>query len=56
MLVAGSEVVRLIHNKQGRQEAIAFAQHIVKIAGQQKQASLSQSQHFKQAPKAEMET
>ncbi|WP_052050835.1 MobF family relaxase [Leptolyngbya sp. KIOST-1] len=35
MLVAGSEVVRQIHDRQGKQEAIAFAQHIVKIAGQQ---------------------
>jgi conjugative relaxase-like TrwC/TraI family protein len=32
MLVAGSETVRLIYNKQGRKEAIAFAQHIVKTA------------------------
>ncbi|MBD2114979.1 MULTISPECIES: MobF family relaxase [Cyanophyceae] len=32
MLVAGSETVRLIYEKQGRKEAIAFAQHIVAIA------------------------
>ncbi|WP_052049594.1 MobF family relaxase [Leptolyngbya sp. KIOST-1] len=35
MLVAGSETVRLIYDKQGRKEAIAFARHIVKIASQQ---------------------
>lgn len=35
MLVAGSETVRLIYDKQGRKEAIAFAQHIVTIASQQ---------------------
>ncbi|MBE9138850.1 relaxase domain-containing protein [Nodosilinea sp. LEGE 07088] len=35
MLVAGSEVVRQIHDRQGKQDAIAFAQHIVKIASQQ---------------------
>lgn len=35
MLVAGSETVRLIHDKQGKKEAIAFAQHIVTIASQQ---------------------
>ncbi|MGG6242007.1 MobF family relaxase [Nodosilinea sp. AN01ver1] len=35
MLVAGSEVVRLIYDKQGRNEAIAFAQHVVIIASQQ---------------------
>ena len=34
MLVAGSETVRLIYDKQGRKEAIAFAQHIVTIASQ----------------------
>jgi hypothetical protein len=32
MLVAGSETVRLIHDKQGRKEAIAFASHITKLA------------------------
>jgi conjugative relaxase-like TrwC/TraI family protein len=32
MLVAGSEMVRQIHDRQGKQEAIAFAQHIVKAA------------------------
>jgi hypothetical protein len=32
MLVAGSDVVRQIHDKQGKKEAIAFAQHIVKAA------------------------
>jgi hypothetical protein len=32
MLVAGSETVKLIHDKQGRKEAIAFAQHVVTIA------------------------
>ena len=34
MLVAGSETVRLIYDKQGRKEAIAFAQHMVTIASQ----------------------
>ncbi len=32
MLVAGSEMVRLIYDKQGRKEAIAFAQHVVTVA------------------------
>ncbi len=36
MLVAGSEVVRQIHDRQGKKDAIAFAQHIVKITGRQK--------------------
>ena len=35
MLVAGSEVVRQIHDRQGRNEAIAFARHITTLAGQQ---------------------
>ena len=43
MLVAGSETVRLIHDKQGRKEAIAFAQHMVKIAGQQHSHKAQQS-------------
>ena len=43
MLVAGSEVVRQIHDRQGKQEAIAFAQHIVKIAGQQHSHKAQQS-------------
>ena len=34
MLVAGSETVKLIYDKQGRKEAIAFAQHMVTIASQ----------------------
>jgi hypothetical protein len=34
MLVAGSGVVRQIYDRQGKKEAIAFAQHIVTIAGQ----------------------
>jgi hypothetical protein len=34
MLVAGSEVVRLIYDKQGRKEAIAFASHIARLASQ----------------------
>jgi hypothetical protein len=34
MLVAGSETVKLIYDKQGRKEAIAFASHIVQIASQ----------------------
>ncbi|PSN14939.1 hypothetical protein C7293_09330 [filamentous cyanobacterium CCT1] len=32
MLVAGSEVVRQIHDAKGKKEAIAFAQHVVTIA------------------------
>ena len=36
MLVAGSEVVRQIHDRQGKKDAIAFAQHIVTIASRQK--------------------
>ena len=32
MLVAGSETVGLIYDKQGRKEAIAFAQHITSVA------------------------
>jgi hypothetical protein len=43
MLVAGSETVRLIYDKQGRKEAIAFAQHIVTIASQQQVNSSSVS-------------
>ncbi|MEO1069744.1 MAG: hypothetical protein AAFW95_11590 [Cyanobacteria bacterium J06638_6] len=39
MLVAGSEVVRQIHDRQGKKDAIAFAQHIVKIASQEKNAT-----------------
>ena len=34
MLVAGSETVRLIYDKQGRKEAIAFASHIARLASQ----------------------
>ncbi|PSR16650.1 conjugative relaxase domain protein, TrwC/TraI family [filamentous cyanobacterium CCP3] len=34
MLVAGSEVVRQIYDRQGKKDAIAFAQHIVTIASQ----------------------
>lgn len=34
MLVAGSVVVRQIHDRQGRKDAIAFAHHIVTIASQ----------------------
>ncbi|MGF1517715.1 MAG: hypothetical protein ACFCVB_07930 [Nodosilinea sp.] len=56
ILVAGSKVVRQIHDVQGKTDAIAFAQHIVKIAGKQKQTSLSQSHPLKTAPKAEIET
>ncbi|MEA5451843.1 MobF family relaxase [Leptolyngbya sp. CCNP1308] len=39
MLVAGSEVVRLIYDKQGRKEAIAFAKHITQIAIKPEHAS-----------------
>jgi len=48
MLVAGSETVRLIYDKQGRKEAIAFAQHIVKaamLARPQRQENLSQDKN-----------
>jgi hypothetical protein len=34
MLVAGSEVVRQIYDRQGRKEAIAFASHIERLASQ----------------------
>jgi hypothetical protein len=34
ILVAGSEVVRQIHDAQGKQEAIAFAAHLITIASQ----------------------
>ncbi len=45
MLVAGSEVVRQIHDRQGKKEAIAFARHITKVAcQQQKQAPESINQ------------
>jgi conjugative relaxase-like TrwC/TraI family protein len=36
MLVAGSEVVRQIYDRQGKTDAIAFAQHIVTIASQRR--------------------
>ncbi|MFQ4134743.1 hypothetical protein PGN35_000315 [Nodosilinea sp. PGN35] len=39
MLVAGSETVRLIYDKQGRKEAIAFAQHVVTIANPHRTSS-----------------
>ncbi|WP_052050821.1 MobF family relaxase [Leptolyngbya sp. KIOST-1] len=35
MLVAGSETVRLIHDKQGKKEAMNYAAHVVRMAGQQ---------------------
>jgi len=35
MLIAGSEVVRQIHDAQGRKEAIKYASHVVNIAQQQ---------------------
>ncbi|MBW4652380.1 MAG: relaxase domain-containing protein [Kaiparowitsia implicata GSE-PSE-MK54-09C] len=35
MLVAGSETVRLIHDNQGKKEAINYAAYVVRIAGQQ---------------------
>jgi hypothetical protein len=40
MLVAGSETVRQIHDRQGKKEAIAFAQHTLKIASQQHEKSV----------------
>ena len=40
MLVAGSETVRLIYDKQGRKEAIAFAQHIVNVASPHRTSSI----------------
>ncbi|NMF84110.1 MobF family relaxase [Nodosilinea sp. P-1105] len=48
MLVAGSETVRLIHDKQGRKEALAFSQHMVKIAGQQHSDEAQQSRKQQQ--------
>jgi hypothetical protein len=48
MLVAGSKVVRQIHDRQGKKEAIAFAQHIVKaamLARPQHQENLSQDKN-----------
>jgi hypothetical protein len=35
ILVAGSDMVRQIHDRKGKKDAIAFAQHIVRITGQQ---------------------
>ena len=35
MLVAGSEVVRQIHDRQGKKEAIAFTGHIIQMASKQ---------------------
>ena len=35
MLVAGSKVVRQIHDVQGKKDAIAFARHITTLASQQ---------------------
>lgn len=32
MLVAGSEMVKQIHDKQGKKDAIVFASHITKLA------------------------
>jgi hypothetical protein len=46
MLVAGSETVRLIYDKQGRKEAIAFARHITTVANQQQENMASQSNHL----------
>ncbi|MBE9140983.1 AAA family ATPase, partial [Nodosilinea sp. LEGE 07088] len=39
MLVAGSEVVRLIHDKQGKKVAMNYAAHVVRMAGQQQMPS-----------------
>ncbi|MFQ4138131.1 MobF family relaxase [Nodosilinea sp. PGN35] len=39
MLVAGSETVRLIHDKQGKKEAMNYAAHVVRMAGQQQMPS-----------------
>ncbi|WP_052049497.1 MobF family relaxase [Leptolyngbya sp. KIOST-1] len=40
MLVAGSETVRLIHDRQGRKDAIAFAQHLVAVASNHQTLSI----------------
>ncbi|MEA5449148.1 hypothetical protein VB780_11255 [Leptolyngbya sp. CCNP1308] len=45
MLVAGSETVRLIYDKQGRKEAIAFAQHIVTVASPHYTSSIVTKHH-----------
>ena len=51
MLVAGSETVKLIYDRQGRKEAIAFTGHIIQMASNQqkdrppKELSM-QSQHI----------
>ncbi|MBE9108545.1 relaxase domain-containing protein [Nodosilinea sp. LEGE 07298] len=45
MLVAGSETVRLIYDKQGRKEAIAFAKHIMTIASQHQTPSTGTEHH-----------
>ncbi|PSN16120.1 conjugative relaxase domain protein, TrwC/TraI family [filamentous cyanobacterium CCT1] len=45
MLVAGSEVVRQIHDRQGKKEAIAFAQHIVTIASPHRTPSTGTKHH-----------
>ncbi|PSN13073.1 hypothetical protein C7293_17465 [filamentous cyanobacterium CCT1] len=53
MLVAGSEVVRQIHDRQGKKEAIAFAQHIVTIASQH-QSKKTQTMRRKESMEIEM--
>ena len=45
LLVAGSETVRLIYDKQGKKEAIAFVQHIMKIAGPHQTSSTVTKHH-----------
>lgn len=47
MLVAGSEVVRLIYDKQGRKGAIAFASHITKLASATRSGELEKVGHHK---------
>jgi hypothetical protein len=46
MLVAGSEVVRQIHDRQGKKDAIAFARHITTVASQQQGNMTNQSNHL----------
>jgi conjugative relaxase-like TrwC/TraI family protein len=45
MLVAGSEMVRQIHDKQGKKDAIAFAQHVVTVATPHRTSSTVTKRH-----------
>jgi ATP-dependent exoDNAse (exonuclease V) alpha subunit len=55
MLVAGSETVRLIYDKQGRKEAIAFAQHMVTIASQHQAQEAQEAQTLRKRDPIELE-